>query len=243
VKGHRCDPGMSLTYQRILQLRRRVALSPATRPLVERAWALRPKRHQTRRVLGPVALVDKELRSLGWKWSSPWTLDPGPSGASPLGLAGGPTGHFLHRLRDAVRQRELRHAEQRRSDMGGATQVDRCAVRKAFLTPKKCEAPSQYTKGVMRAVICGAPLMQVHLHKAQLVDNETCPWCKEEPETLLLQVPVLDKAEKGVALVRLHRHNGPPPCHQAVCAADDSRDRAGGRGPARPSYAGATSAW
>jgi hypothetical protein len=202
VKGHRCDPGMSLTYQRVLQLRRWVALSPATRPLVERAWALRPKRHQTRRVLGPVALVDKELRSLGWQWSSPWTLGPGPPGTSPLGLAGGSTGHFLHRLREAVRQRELRHAEQRRSDMVGATRVDRCAVRKAFLTPKRCEPPFHYTKGEMRAVICGAPLMQVHLHRAQLVDNETCPWCKEEPETrehCYFREPGVDRAEEGVA--------------------------------------------
>ena len=57
---------------------------------------------------------------------------------SPIGLASGPRGHFLHDLRADVRARGQRAAMARKWDPEGLAHVDVGAVR-AALRPKQCK--------------------------------------------------------------------------------------------------------
>ena len=43
---------------------------------------------------------------------------------------------------------------------------------------------SPFDAGVLRALLTGSVRLQQRLHAAQLADTDTCPFCREEPETL-----------------------------------------------------------
>ena len=68
VKGHRADPVMACTVQRISQLRRWCQEDAQMVRILERAWFLEMKGTKAKAgaVLGPVGLVRHEADSLGW---------------------------------------------------------------------------------------------------------------------------------------------------------------------------------
>ena len=105
VKGHRADPVMACTVQRISQLRRWCQEDPQIVRILERAWFLEMKGTKAKAgaVLGPVGLVRHEADTLGWDWTaSPWRFER--VGKSPVPLTGGPNGYFSHELREDTRQ-------------------------------------------------------------------------------------------------------------------------------------------
>ena len=107
---------MALSVQRLQQVRRWAQEDPSAHELIERAWELLPSESQplaAQAVLGPVGLIQQEVKTLGWTWmSSPWAFER--VGAEAVPLVRGPNGAFAHAVREAVRHRELARAVKRR---------------------------------------------------------------------------------------------------------------------------------
>ena len=187
VKGHRSDPLMATTVQRVSQLRRWRQEDHQISRVVERAWflAMNSARPKPGAVRGPVGLVLQEAESLGWDWSSPpWQFRR--KGQSPVPLCGGPNGYFSHELREDTRQREYGKALKRRPGLQGVEHIDRRAVYKALsVKGPRAKRVTPRQRGCVQAVVTGAVTLQRHLAAAGLVESAACPFCdtgEEETE-------------------------------------------------------------
>ena len=155
-RGHTAFPPMALTYNRIRNMRRALRSNVQFRGLFAYAWSSLPEYEPEQRgkgfgpgkVLRPIGIMQKEFWSLGWDFNSSerWTVTvrQEPAGASgsyeesttqrpfarrlPLGWVEESEGHVLHRLRAALRARELHKSSENRPPTAGAEFVHKRSV-------------------------------------------------------------------------------------------------------------------
>ena len=105
-----------------------------------------------RRVCGPVGKARKVLKTLGWQWLEPWTVET--CDGLRLQLRSVEPKQWAHEVREGLRLAMWRSAATRREDMDGVggNGIDRVATTKLLQSART--SPAQ--KGMLRSILTGA---------------------------------------------------------------------------------------
>ena len=177
VQGHLVDPRQVAVYQSLKALRRFMRKCPETVELVRRCW------HHLHMVgghaPGPVGIVMKSVRSIGWDWVEFDSF--ARVGRPPLPLLEGPDSWWDHELRDGLRLSQWATCAGKRRDMEGLDAIQG-VDRSATMALHNCSSPVD--AGILRGVLSGSLRMQERFFAAGLVSSPLCPFCGKAEESV-----------------------------------------------------------
>eukprot|EP00973_Karenia_brevis_P023699 3266111-Karenia_brevis.AAC.1 len=121
---------------------------------------------------GPLAKVQKALKSLGWVWTS--LKEVATECGQVLDIAAVTQGQWQHEVREALRMMLWRRAASRRRDMQG---IQDGIDREATLALLKSKGFDGQSKGMLRSIMAGAFWTCKRLAHTKVLEDDTCPFC------------------------------------------------------------------
>ena len=171
VQGHLVDPRQAYTYQSLCALRRHMQKDPELAHVMQRCWYACVVEGLS--APGPIGIIWKQVRSLGWSWPEFGCIEFGGRGRLPLLL--GPDSWWKHQLREGLRCALWAEAGSRRNDMQGL-EARQGLDRKATMGVLGKRLPPDEV-GLLRGILSGSIRLQKRLHEAKLVQTPTCSFC------------------------------------------------------------------
>eukprot|EP00666_Eupelagonemidae_sp_cell4sb_P017784 gene17784-biopygen22855 len=208
VPGHRTDPYQVAIFTRVMSLSRRLVRSPRLLERLRKVWGSAPDATAD----GPVGRIRGALETLEWTWPAPEKLRT--RSGEEIDLREPHDGRLAHELREALRHSLWKQAAQRRpKDMGGLERgLDRAATGRLL----RARDLSALDKGYLRVILAGGQWTHDRLHRCNVVEAKTCPFCTtgeiEDQQHLHWRCPAWDHVRKQHPAAMGLRREGWPTC-------------------------------
>ena len=192
LPGHRLDAKQAVIYHVLTLARRILKHRVDLHSWFQAAWELRKT---TQKGYGPVGVLAKAVKLLGWCWDTPWHFTLQSEDALPL--LEGPDGRWKHVLRHELRLMVWKEPQfVNRQDLAGAHSDSIAYDATVALVQRKIStaettSTSKWPKKVtltpaqgmhLRTLLSGSVHTRCRLLKAGLVKSSLCLFCLQEDE-------------------------------------------------------------